>query len=299
MNTFACIDIGGTAIKYGILNENGSVVQKNETETQAYKGGEALAEKVEDLVRQMIEQDENIAGIAISTAGVVDSENGCIIHASDAIPNYIGINYKERLEKKFARPTEVENDVNCAGLAEAQNGKGKDAASMLMLTIGTGIGGCFIEEGNLLHGNCFSACEVGYMPINGIPFQDIGATSALVNNVAKKKNEPLSLWNGKKIFACADQGDQDCIQAIKNMCDVLGQGMALISFVLNPEVIVLGGGIMAQGEKMRQDLEDAFAAHTIPLIAKNTRIEFAQHANDAGMKGALANFLKKHPQSNE
>lgn len=299
MNTFACIDIGGTAIKYGILNEDGSVVQKNETETQAYKGGEALAEKVEDLVRQMIEQDENIAGIAISTAGVVDSEKGCIIHASDAIPNYIGINYKERLEKKFARPTEVENDVNCAGLAEAQNGKGKDAASMLMLTIGTGIGGCFIEEGKLLHGNCFSACEVGYIPINGIPFQDIGSTSALVNNVAKKKNEPLSLWNGKKIFACADQGDPDCIQAIKNMCDVLGQGMALISFVLNPEVIVLGGGIMAQGEKMRQDLEDAFAVHTIPLIAKNTRIEFAQHANDAGMKGALANFLKKHPQSNE
>lgn len=296
MNTFACVDIGGTAIKYGILRADGTIVEKAETPTQAHLGGVALAGKVKGLVEALIKKDPAIAGVAISSAGVVDSEKGCIIHASDAIPGYIGVDYKEVVERPLGLPVEVENDVNCAGLAEAKSGAGQGASSMLMLTIGTGIGGCFIENGQLLNGSCFSACEVGYIPIDGVPFQDAGATMALVRDVANRKGEPEEEWNGKRIFALADAGDADCVAAIDTMCEVLGQGMAMISFVLNPEKIVLGGGIMAQGEKMRDRLERVFAAHTIPLIAKNTKIAFAGHANDAGMQGALVHFLNKHPE---
>lgn len=150
MNTFACVDIGGTAIKYGILRADGTIVEKAETPTQAHLGGVALAGKVKGLVEALIKKDPAIAGVAISSAGVVDSEKGCIIHASDAIPGYIGVDYKEVVERPLGLPVEVENDVNCAGLAEAKSGAGQGASSMLMLTIGTGIGGCFIENGQLL-----------------------------------------------------------------------------------------------------------------------------------------------------
>lgn len=292
---FICIDIGGTAIKYGIITSEGKVLESKETPTEAFKGGPALARKVHDLCARLKEEYPDAAGIAISTAGVINSDTTQIIHASSAIPNYVGINYKNVLED-LGLPVEAENDVNCAGLSEADSGAAKGSKSALILTIGTGIGGCFIEEGRLLPGNTYSACEVGYIPINGIPFQDQAATTALCKNVAERKNETCEKWNGRRIFAAAKEGDSICKEEIESMARKIGEGCALISFILNPEVIVLGGGIMAQEKILRPYIEESFKENSIPLIADNTRIEFASHQNEAGMKGALVHFLQKHPE---
>lgn len=296
LNRFACIDVGGTAIKYGLLEEDGNILFKGEVPTGAEKGGSAIPDRVAELAAEIREKEPEIRGIAISSAGIVNSDEGKIVFASDAFPGYPGTNYKEILTEKFHLPVEVENDVNCAGLSEFDSGKGKGTKSMVMVTVGTGIGGCFIEEGRLLGGSSYSACEIGFLPIDGTIFQDAAASSVLVRDVAARKNEPVSEWNGRKIFMLADEGDEDCIRAIEKQADILGRGLGAISYILNPEVFVLGGGIMAREDRLRPLVERSFAASAFPLVADSTRIEFAAHQNDAGMKGALVNFLNRHPE---
>lgn len=295
MNTFICIDIGGTAIKYGLIQADGQILFQAETPTEADKGGPALAQKVKGLVKELLGKDPDAKGIAISTAGVVDCESGTIIHASNAIPNYIGVDYRKELAE-FGLPMEIENDVNCAGLAEALKGAGKDASSVVVLTIGTGIGGCLIQDKDVYHGNCYSACEVGYFPMHGSTFQEMASTTALVANVAKAKGEPAADWNGRRIFELAEQGDDTCQKAIDDLCELLGEGMASLSFILNPERFVLGGGIMARSDVMGSKIEDSFKRHTLPLIARNTTIAYAAHMNAAGMQGALEHFKARHPE---
>lgn len=295
MNQIICIDIGGTAIKYGVLESDGTIFCSGETPTEAKKGGKALAGKVHDLCAKLIKDYPQAKGIAISSAGVVDTEQACIIHASDAIPGYKGISFRDELSE-FNLPVEAENDVNSAGLSEYATGSAKGADSALILTIGTGIGGCFIEQGRLRHGHTYSACEVGYFPVDGDEFQNRASTTALVELAAAKKQEPKENWDGRKIFAQAAAGDQDCREAIEEISEILGKGIAALCFILNPEVVVLGGGIMAQDKVLRPLIEKAFAKHSIPLIADATRIEFASHQNAAGMKGALVHFLGCHPE---
>ncbi|MCI9040974.1 ROK family protein [Dubosiella newyorkensis] len=294
-NRFICIDIGGTAIKYGVLDSNGEIVLIRETPTYAIEGGPALAKRIYGLCEELLEEVSDIQGIAISSAGVVDTNRACIIHASDAIPNYAGTSFKDTLAP-FGLPVEAENDVNCAGLGEYVSGSAKNARLALILTIGTGIGGCFIENGRLLHGNSYSACEVGYLPFEEETFQNLASTSALCRFVAERKGDQLDRWNGRRIFKESAKGDPICQEEIERLGKRLGKGIAMLCYILNPQIVVLGGGIMSQEEKLRPWIEEGFKQASIPLIANSTTIRFASHQNAAGMKGALVHFLQKHPE---
>lgn len=287
---YVSIDIGGTAIKYGVIDQEGTILSRYERKTEAAKGGPSILEKTVEIVKELQEKDGNFEGVCISTAGMVDIEKGEIFYSAPLIPNYIGINFKETMEREFQLPCEVENDVNCAGLAEYQSGAAKGSKISLMLTIGTGIGGSIIMNGEVFHGCSGSACEVGYMHMAGSDFQTLGAASILTRKVAEWKNEPEEVWNGYHIFEEAKKGDALCIKAIDEMTEVLGQGIANICYVINPEVVVLGGGIMAQEEFLREKIEQAMAKYLVPSIAKHTRLEFAKHKNDAGMLGAFYHF---------
>ena len=119
-------------------------------------------------------------GICVSTAGMVDVEKGEIFYSGPLIPNYAGTKIKARMEAEFGLPCQVENDVNCAGLAEARSGAALGSSPALCLTIGTGIGGCILIGGRVFHGFSGSACEVGYMHMDGSDFQTLGAASILV-----------------------------------------------------------------------------------------------------------------------
>ena len=292
MNKYVTIDIGGTAIKYGILSEGGEFLCRSQMRTEAYKGGPSILEKAVGIADKYIGTNR-ISGICISTAGMVDTEKGEIFHAAPLIPHYTGTRFKEVMERRFDIPCEVENDVNCAGLAESVSGAAKGCSPALMLTIGTGIGGCIIADGKVFHGFSNSACEVGYMHMAGSDFQTLGAASILTRKVAEWKNEPAEVWNGYHIFEEAKKGDELCIRAIEEMTDVLGQGIANICYVINPEVVVLGGGIMAQEEYLRPLMEHALEKYLIPSICSRTKIAFAKHRNDAGMLGAFYHFMQR------
>lgn len=290
MNRYVSIDIGGTAVKYGLVDEQGNILERHEMPTEAYKGGRHILDKAVGIAEEFVKK-EVISGICISTAGMVDTKKGEIFYSGPLIPEYAGIQFKKVMEERFDVPCEVENDVNCAGLAEYVSGAAKGSKISVMLTIGTGIGGSMVVDGEVFHGFSGSAVEVGYMNIPGGNFQDLGAASILIKKAAERKGEDVSDWNGYRVFEEAKKGDAVCVQAIDELADVLGIGIANICCVVNPEVVVLGGGIMAQEEYLREKIERALDRHLLPGIRRHTSIAFAKHRNDAGMLGAFYHFM--------
>ena len=121
-------------------------------------------------------------------------------------------------------------------------------------------------------------------------FQTLGAASILTKKVAEWKGEQEDIWDGYHIFEEAKKGDELCNRAIDEMCDVLGKGIANICYVINPEIVVLGGGIMAQEEFLKDRIKAAMDKYLVSSIAKHTKLAFAKHQNDAGMLGAFYHF---------
>lgn len=291
MKKYIAIDIGGTKTKYGIIDENGNILEFNETSTNAELGGEYILKNNIKICNSYI-QNLDIKGVCISTAGIVNSDTGEIIYANKSIPDYIGINHKKVIEKEFNLLCEVENDVNCAGLCESFIGASKGAEISVCLTVGTGIGGCIILNKKIFSGFSSSACEVGYMNILGNEFQNSASTTTLVDNVKNKLC--IEEINGKEIFERAKNGDKICIEEIDNLCNILGLGIANICYILNPQIVVLGGGIMEQREYLGERIKKSLEKNLMAYILKNTELRFAQNGNKAGMLGAYYNFLQKH-----
>ncbi len=289
MKTYVAIDIGGTDIKYGLVDEEGNIQESFSTQTQAWLGGPHVARKAVDIAVTYMRK-EDISGVGISTAGMVDIEEGKIFYSGPQIPDYAGVKLKALLEEACGVPCEVENDVNCAGLAESIAGAGKGMDSVVCLTIGTGIGGCYVEKGQVLHGSLGSAMEVGYLKIRGEDFQDLASTTAMTEWVAREKGESKEEWSGRNIFKAAKAGDAVCISGIDRMCDVLGEGIANLCYVLNPSAVILGGGVMQQKEYLEPRLQAAMEKYLLPSIAERTKLSVAWFGNEAGMLGAYHHF---------
>ena len=299
MMYYICIDIGGTSIKYGVLSEKGEIFIDGTVSTKVTEKENFILSDVKKLIRNILDEYRNyeIKGICVSTAGVVNPEKGEIAYAGPTIPKYTGTKIKEELEKEFSISCEVENDVNCAGLGEYWKGAGKGSKSMVCLTIGTGIGGSVILDGKLLNGIGYTAGEIGYMDVNGSYIQNIASSKYLVEKVQKEKEEKEGITDaitGVDIFELAKKGDEICIAGINEIISNLAVGVRNIIYLLNPEVIVIGGGITAQKEYLEEKIRKEVNNGMISDMFRKTRIELAQQGNQAGLLGALYNFLNKN-----
>ena len=293
MSLFTGVDIGGTSIKCGVIDEEGNIIKSFERETEAYKGGLSIVEKVKEIVRDFKEKYK-IEGICISTAGMVCPTEGKIIYAGPTIPNYTGIEVKKILEEEFNIKCSVENDVNCAALGELWLGAGKMKKSIACMTIGTSIGGAIIIDGKIVHGFSNSAGEIGYMLVNGKQIQDIASTTALIKNVANRKSINKNKIDGKYIFKKYEQGDSVCKEEVEKLADNLALGLTNIIYLFNPEIIILGGGIMAREDILRILIDKSLKKYLIESVYKNTNISFAKLKNTAGMIGAVFDFKNKN-----
>lgn len=287
MKQYICIDIGGTAIKYGVV-QSGEIPEIIQTDScKTPENGTKILRKVFYIIEGLKRNCGQTEAVCISSAGIVNSEEGCILEANDdLIPGYTGTKIADRVKEKFGIPCFVENDVNCAAMAEYYAGAAKGYHSMLMLTIGTGIGGAFIAGGKLLKGHTYSACEVGYMNMEEGTFEEIAATSALVARTAKRLHKTADEISGKWIFEQAQDGNEVCIEEIDRMCDILAKEISNICYVLNPEIVLLGGGISAQTDWLKPRIEMGMEKYLIPVIRKKTKLDFAKFKNQAGMIGA-------------
>lgn len=291
MEYYACIDIGGTAIKYGVVSENFDILFKSSMPTEAQKGPSVWMLNVVDEIEQM-KSEYKLSGICVSSSAMINTESGRVFFSLPQIPNYTGFDVKGFLENHCSLPCEVENDVNCVVLAESILGSGKGYDTVLGIAIGTGVGGGFANYGRILHGATYSACEVGYIKVEDSDLEHKGSTTALCRKVEFLKNDAPSSWDGRRIFASASEGDKDCIMAIDEMASSIAKGMVSLSYILNPHAIVLGGGIMNE-ESLFRKIKDYYKQLINPLIAENTAIHKAKFGNDAGMLGALINFKQK------
>lgn len=279
-------------MKYGIATEEGKLLEKGGFANEIReKGPEALVAELV-LTAKKYRAAHNVQGIAVATSGVVDPASGTILYAAKHFPGYAGLKMKERLERETGLPCSVENDVNAAAMGEYWKGAGRGADSLFCITVGTGIGGCAMLHGKVLHGAACCAGEVGRQYIRpGATWEETASTAALVRKVAAVKQVPEASLDGKKIFALAEAGDSDAVKALDRLTVDLAMGIANICYTLNPERLIIGGGIAAREDVLRPGIEKALQTFLIPPVLARLEICFAKLKNDAGMIGALYNFL--------
>ena len=292
MKTFAAIDIGGTAIKYGIVDETGAVLYNGETATEAHCGSANLYTKVQDILQHILLKNYKVSGIGISTAGVVDSKNGTIVYANDNIPGYTGTKWKEPLEKAFSVPVLVNNDVNCAALAEAWVGAVKGVDDFFCITVGTGVGGAAFINGRLYTGAHYSAAEIGNIITYGSNerFEKSASTLALVRMAEQKTGE--TELDGKVVFQKARDNDEVYTMLLAEWVEHLACGIANAIILFDPAVIVIGGGISREGDYLITKIKKGLAKF-LPdqAFLDHVEIKPAYCGNTAGMIGAVYGFV--------
>lgn len=296
MKRYVCIDIGGTTIKYALADETGKLFARKELASAAKIDG-GIARQTVKIVNECL-RGEKIAGVAVATAGLVDEESGTVILA-DNFCNYSGTRLKDTIEKNCGVPATVANDCNCAALGEYWLGAAKNAKSLFFMTVGTGVGGAFVLNGEILQGAGFSAGEIGFMPLfgSGQKIEDIASTRAMLNFAASEKNIDPADVNGETFFAWVNDGDDTAIRALNRTTDALAYGIASVCCLLNPETILIGGGIASRRELITAPIRKKLAALLPKAMFEHTRIDCATLANDAGMIGALRNHLSKREKN--
>ncbi len=281
-------DIGGTAIKIGVINEKGEILESRETPTLAKEGGEALMSRILKIIGEY----KAIDRVGISTAGQVDHIDGKIIFASENLPGWTGMEIKKRIEEAYNLPTAVENDVNAAAIGEAYYGAAVEDKTFLCLAYGTGIGGAIVEEGKIYRGAFGSAGEFGHTitHVGGNDcncggkgcYETYASTTALVNRV--KLELGLEEANGRLIFKLLEEGDEKVKAVLHDWLHEIIMGLVNFVHIFNPSLIVLGGGIMVQPYIVNY-LKENLSKYVMPNYGA-VKVASAKLGNNAGILGA-------------
>lgn len=291
-------DIGGTNIKYGVLNDQGEIRYKAKTATKAREGGRAVVKQIKEIVEQL-RQAYNLTGIAISTAGQIDKRHGRVIHATGSLPGYTGLNIKKKLETAFHMPVMVDNDVNCAALGEYWKGVAKGVDHFLCLTLGTGIGGAIIMDGEVYHGAAYSAGEFGHMTLypggkaclcgdDGC-YESYASSKALQQRAYQQMKANISL---PVLFQQAKQGDGKAESVIDLWVQDVALGLKTLVHIFNPRLIVIGGGISEQGSYLLDKVQKHLYSRIMPSFRHSLALKLAQNGNDANLQGAVYQLKK-------
>lgn len=261
MSKYLAFDIGGTFIKYGLVTEHAEILENHKVKTPKTLNDLLL------FMKDLAGNYHDVKGIAISAPGAVSDEG--VIYGSSAIPYLHGPNIKDMVHELTSLPVYLENDANCAGYAEIWNGAAKGKKDVLVMVIGTGIGGSVFKNGQLHKGAHLHGGEFGYMLLTG-DIQDsndvwsrVASTAALVRDVAKRKQIDVESISGEQIFQLAETGDTDCMEAISRFYHLLAVGIYNLQYIYDPEVIVIGGGISA-----RDDLIDGINEKLDTILAR-------------------------------
>ncbi|WP_071459190.1 ROK family protein [Bacillus massilinigeriensis] len=287
-------DIGGTAIKLGLCDQNGNIENFKEYPSDSKRGGKYL---VENLIQKIAEYPD-IDAIGISTAGQVDHTEGFIKYANDNIPQYTGMRLKDILESAFNVPVKVENDVNAAALGESFFGAGRTFDNFLCITFGTGIGGAMVLNSKIYRGYNGIAGEFGHIITHpgGKPcncggsgcYETYASTSALVKEAIQIDKKYI---NGRMIFDGIVQKDARLERVLHQWITEIALGLASLIHIFNPPAIIVGGGIMEQ-EILVKLINERVKDFTMGSFS-DVKILKAALGNKAGVLGAGSLYMKK------
>lgn len=287
MSNYIAMDIGGTFIKYGLMNdefhEKNSLVLPTEKDPELF---------LNQLIQIVNESKGEVEGVAISIAGFINPVTGQNSDYSIG-KNFKAFNLKEELMKYTGLSVAIENDSNCAALAEMRLGAGKECSDFCMVTIGTGIGGAIVHGRRLLRGRNFKAGEFGFTRIgreekNGVyDYKAAAATSVLVKRVSEGVGQNV---DGNYVFEHLE--DIRIREVYEDWLEDLAMVIGNIAVSLDPQKVIIGGGISTR-ESFIRDLR-----RKVYSIFRNledyVEIEACKLGNDAGKIGALINFMEQY-----
>ena len=302
MKHYLGIDIGGTAVKLGIVDETGKVLCKGEQSVNFDGYQTPVLDTVRKAAKEFLTAQaipvENLSGIGVSATGQIDSRKGIVAGTCGNFPNYIGSPIKAALEQDFGLSVTVANDANCMTLGEVWVGGAQGYTDVIGVTLGTGVGGGILTGGRLLEGARGLGGELGHYrthALDGVPctcgatgcWERYAATTALVR--AAKERDP-ALVDGRAIFAAAEAGDKTVLALLDNWTDEIAQGLAGMVHIFNPQLILIGGGVSAQQKLLIDPIAAKVKASVMPAFAEGLELRAAQLHNDAGMVGAVYYF---------
>jgi len=303
MAFFIGLDLGGTNLKYALGDEDGKLIVKKKKPSRAKEKSDLILDNLVESVNELKSQQKTeIKAVGIGSPGCIDFEHGQIIGVAANLPEWSNAPIKNKLEEKINIPVFVDNDANLMALAEARLGAAKNYKNVVCLTIGTGIGGAIIVDGNLYRGATYSAAEIGHMSIefNGRKcrcgnrgcLELYTAAPAMVERYVHKLKKNGLFYESqeistKSIFEKARVHEDLAIETINEVCDYLGAGIANILNLVNPEIVVIGGGVANAGEVFIKRIASATKERALNANARKVKIVKAELGNDAGVIGSI------------
>ncbi len=306
---FVGIDVGGTNIKGGLLSKNGEIIAEEKIPTEADSGVTHVLSRIKKLVHELTESVDNnflIRRMGIGLAGQIDIKKGIFLEGPN-LPGWYGVNVEAELEKDLNMSVIVDNDASLAALGEFTWGAGRGANDMLMVTLGTGVGGGLILDGKIYHGAGGLAGEFGHITIEkdgpvctcgrkGCVEAFVG-TYAIIRQVQEKLNSGQKSLLGKispekmtpkDVSLAASQGDRVALEVLRDVGTYLGIGLANVVNLLNIERIVVGGGVANAGELILRPAREALNNEALTNLAKMATIVPAALGEQAGIVGAAS-----------
>lgn len=294
MTYFIGIDIGGTNIKYGLLTSEGKIIEDSQIRTSS--SGDAIINNIKEIV-ETYKNKYSIKAVGVSAPGVI-LDNGYMV-TGGAIHDFYGINLKERIENVVGLPTFVENDANCAALAEKWLGMGKNYKHFLTVVVGTGVGGAIIINDHLFRGANSTAGEFGFMLVDPIENEDarlstLSLTGSIGCGVVDKYKEQAPTSNdekidGEKIFRESQENNLLAKEIVENFYDKLAIGIFNMAVSFDPEVVLIGGAISSDPvfiKKLNEHVASIKKQHRDMGTIKLPKILPCHFFNKAGIVGA-------------
>lgn len=303
------IDVGGTNVKIALVDNKGKIIYSNSIPTRAEMGYEYTINNMKDAITELIKETKsdpkNIESIGFGFPGQIDYQKG-IVRLAPNIPGWVDVPIAEIMEKEFGIPTRVDNDVRCAALGELNYGAGQGCDNLICITVGTGIGSGLVINGKLVRGASNAAGEIGHIKLdmNGGPLcgcGDRGCLEAFASGPSIVALAEEYIKGGKStkyrelanpditpyiVSEAAKQGDPVAKRIFTIVGEYIGIGLASVVNLLNPEKIIIGGGVAAAGDLLLTPIKESLVKRAMPIAGSAVEIVPAQLGNSAGVIGA-------------
>ncbi len=291
------LDVGGTKIKYALMENDATIIEKGEVDTPLDHLGHLL-----DVFKEIYSKyQDQVDGMALSMPGNIDSNVG-YMYSGGALMYNQKLNIIEAIQKVIPLPISVENDGKCAALAELWKGNLVNGNDGIVIILGTGIGGGVVQNGKLNRGNHFFAGEFSFIQseVGGFKYENCFAlkasTSTLLIGLSKKKGIDFNSINGYDFFNYLDSGDQDAMEVFDEFAANLAFQIYNFQCVLDPQRVLIGGGISKRDiviEKVKEHLNKIY--EQIPVSFPTVEIDHCKFYNDSNLIGALYHYFEINP----
>ena len=304
------VDIGGTNLKFGFFDTEGNMLDSWSVPTDVSDNGAHILADIAGYVKEYIEKEgyarEQLLGVGLGVPGPVDGDG--VVHRCVNL-GWGVLNVETALTVLTGLPTRAGNDANVAALGEMWQGGGKGYRSAVMVTLGTGVGGGIIIDGKMLSGANGAGGEIGHMPVHKTEQRlcGCGKTNCLEvytsgSGIAKSAKKALSEYAGetllrkcaditaKEVFECAGHGDELALALVDEVGEILGEALANVACVCDPEVFVIGGGVSKAGEMLTETVRSHYRKYAFHACA-GAEFKLAELGSDAGMYGSFRQLI--------